>query len=84
MSHDLKQAVIRLRAASGMTQQEFAVHFGFSVRLIAYYESGERAPAGRSLAQFAKYAWELNETGVSAIFWAALETELGLTVDPPW
>ena len=38
-----------LRQRVGMTQEQFAARFGFSVATLRHWERGDRAPAGASL-----------------------------------
>lgn len=41
--------VAQLRARLGLTQQQFAARFGFSVATLRHWERGDRRPAGASL-----------------------------------
>ena len=41
--------VSRLREGLGLTQQQFAARFGFSVATLRHWERGDRAPSGASL-----------------------------------
>lgn len=38
-----------LRQSVGMTQEQFAARFGFSVATLRHWERGDRTPAGASL-----------------------------------
>lgn len=40
--------VKRIRNKVGMTQKEFAVHFGVSIRTVQDWEQGRRVPSGAS------------------------------------
>ena len=39
-----------IRARLGMTQQEFAVRFGFNINTLRYWEQGRRVPEGPTRA----------------------------------
>ena len=41
--------VSSLRARLGLTQEEFAARFGFSVSTLRHWERGDRAPSGAAL-----------------------------------
>lgn len=41
--------VKELRQRVGMTQEQFAARFGFSVATLRHWERGDRAPAGPAL-----------------------------------
>jgi putative transcriptional regulator len=41
--------VTELRKNMGMTQEEFAARFGFSVATLRHWERGDRSPQGASL-----------------------------------
>jgi putative transcriptional regulator len=41
--------VRKLRLQVGMTQEQFAARFGFSVATLRHWERGDRAPAGPAL-----------------------------------
>jgi putative transcriptional regulator len=41
--------VAKLRACTGLTQEQFAARFGFSVATLRHWEQGSRKPRGASL-----------------------------------
>ena len=41
--------VAELRSRLGMTQEQFAARFGFSVSTLRHWERGDRAPSGAAL-----------------------------------
>jgi putative transcriptional regulator len=41
--------VLALRQSMGMTQEQFAAKFGFSVATLRHWERGDRSPHGASL-----------------------------------
>lgn len=72
-------AVRQLREHMGCTQQDLAVRAGLTVRGIARYESGEREPTGKGLAQLAKVAAEMGHADLARLFARKLMEQLGLS-----
>jgi transcriptional regulator with XRE-family HTH domain len=74
---DLIEAVKKLRAHLGETQQQFAARLGLSMSAIQNYER-DRSPTGRALAMLAKAATDASRRDLADLFAAALGRELGL------
>lgn len=71
----LGQAVHRLRAALGDTQQEFAQRLGLAISTVVRYERS-RPPRGKALAQLERVASEHALDDVALTFRNALREEL--------
>jgi transcriptional regulator with XRE-family HTH domain len=71
----LVSAVRELRSELGLTQPEFAMRVGLSVRAVAYYEK-DRKPSGEILGRFGNIATRHGRNDLAKLFYETLDEEL--------
>jgi transcriptional regulator with XRE-family HTH domain len=74
---DVNEAVKKLRASLGLSQQRFATELGLSIRAIVNYEQN-RVPSARALAQMESLAGRTQLPELAYDFGRALAGRLGL------
>jgi transcriptional regulator with XRE-family HTH domain len=75
----MKQAVIELRRATGLSQQHFGSRMGLSTKSIQFYETG-RIPGVKTLLWFAAAAEGLDRDDLYEVF---MGDALMAQIDPP-